>query len=107
MFGDEAKLGKQVGADILAGRHNWLVTNALQHGPQERLLQALTGDAPPQTRISTARQIIEESGAKARCERYIVDEVEAARAALKQQPLAEESRAFLEWIADFVRDRES
>ena len=40
-------------------------------------------------------------------QRYIADEVEAARAALKQQPLAEESRAFLEWIADFVRDRES
>jgi geranylgeranyl diphosphate synthase type I len=107
LFGDEKKLGKPIGTDIIAGRQNWLVTNALASGPQEELLWALTADAPPQDRISTAQRIIEASGAKARCERYIADEVEAAMQSLAQTNIPEEPRRLLSWVAQLVRDRES
>jgi geranylgeranyl diphosphate synthase type I len=109
MFGDPIKLGKPIGADILAGKHNWLVTDVLRNTPeqQERLLQTLESSEPPDARISTAQSIIKESGSKQRCEDYIESEIRSAIAAIQSATFQRNTKTFLESLARFVGERES
>ena len=109
MFGDPAKLGKPIGADILAGKHNWLVTDVLRNAPesQERILQTLDSSEAPETRITKAQAILQETGAKKRCEAYIAREISLAVEAIQNKTLAGNTKSFLESLAHFVGDRES
>jgi geranylgeranyl diphosphate synthase type I len=110
IFGDEKKLGKAVGADIIEGKQTLLIAKALERGSREQKIQIgkLLGKKDlslPELEIF--RKIIRDTGSLEYSEKLSEQLVAEALEALgKIQFENDEARNFLEGIAEYIIKRE-
>ena len=110
VFGDPAVTGKPAGDDLREGKRTVLVTLARQKLPASaaRVFDELLGDRSLDAeQIAMLQTAVRDSGAVDHVERVISHQLEQARAALAQAPLARSARDELTALADAVTRRES
>lgn len=109
VFGSSANVGKSVDSDIAEGKFTVLIQQALEQSTdkQERSLRAALGnrEVGPE-KLETARQIVEETGARRVVEEMIERRLLRARRALAKLDLDSQGASFLEALVDFVGGRE-
>lgn len=108
VFGDPALTGKPAGDDLREGKRTVLVALARQSLPasSRNLLDELLGDPDLDDRqVEILRGTLRDSGAVARVEQAIDQEVERARAAIQDAPIAASARLQLLQLADTVSRR--
>lgn len=110
MFGDEKKLGKGNLSDLREGKHTLLITKALENASKEAtetIKSALGNPEVTQEESDEVRQIIRDTGSLQYSIDTSVKYVKQAKAALEQRPKwKNESREFLDGIADYMIHRE-
>lgn len=110
VFGDEEKTGKSTVGDLVEGKRTYLVECALDSlSSADRAIFMLTFGNPHATplEITTAKQLLESSGARAQTKQKIAEYTDQARRALDQLALSpEHHQAFLGMISA-VTDRTS
>lgn len=110
VFGDPAVTGKPAGDDLREGKRTVLVTLARQKLPASaaRLFDELLGDRTLEpSQIAMLQTAIRDSGAVDHVERAIAHQLERARTALADAPLARDARDELTALADAVTRRTS
>ncbi|MFZ2193203.1 MAG: polyprenyl synthetase family protein [Candidatus Moraniibacteriota bacterium] len=110
LFGEENKLGKVVGADIIEGKQTLLIVRALEKGTKEQKkeIKELLGKKDltlPELEIF--RKIIKETGSLEYSQKLSERLIAEALLALKKIEFKNsEARIFLEGIADYIIKRE-
>ncbi len=110
VFGDPELTGKPAGDDLREGKRTVLVTLARQKLPGHlaRLFDELLGDRTLDAeQIAMLQTAVRDSGAVEHVERVIAHQLDQARAALAEAPLARSARDELTALADAVTRRES
>jgi geranylgeranyl diphosphate synthase type I len=110
VFGDPAVTGKPAGDDLREGKRTVLVTLARQKLPSSaaRVFDELLGDRSLDAdQIAMLQTAVRDSGAVEHVERVIAHQLEQARAALADAPLARSARDELTALADAVTRRTS
>ncbi len=109
VFGDEKKLGKPVGSDIIEGKQTILVVKALEKGnrKQKTRVKALLGKTDlTQVEIEEFRQLVTETGALDYANKKCQDLIDESLEALGRLDLqSQEAKGFLEGIAQFIVKR--
>ncbi len=109
-FGDPARTGKPVEADLKEGKLTFLIHHALAAAaPAARTLiaQALGDPNLDEARARTIQMLIEETGARAEVEAMIDRRLAAAHDALSGLALSPEGSVFFSGLLDHLRGRES
>lgn len=110
VFGDPSVTGKPAGDDLREGKRTVLVTLARQKLPASaaRLVDELLGDRTLDAeQIAMLQTAVRDSGAVEHVERVIAHQLDQARAALADAPLARSARDELTALADAVTRRTS
>lgn len=110
VFGDPDLTGKPAGDDLREGKRTVLVTLARQKLPASamRVFDELLGDRTLDAeQISVLQTAVRDSGAVEHVERVIVHQLDKARAALADAPIARSARDELTALADAVTQRTS
>ena len=109
VFGDPSITGKPAGDDIREGKRTLLVLTALENGNthQREILTSLLG-APGLTEedLTTAREIIETTGARDSCEELIAHSTTDALTALEGVDMDAEGLSALIALAGLATDRD-
>ena len=109
VFGDPSVTGKPAGDDIREGKRTLLVLTALENGNthQREILTSLLG-APGLTEedLTTAREIIETTGARNSCEELIARSTTDALTALEGVDMDAEGLSALIALAGLATDRD-
>ena len=109
VFGDPSVTGKPAGDDIREGKRTLLVLTALENGNthQREILTSLLG-APGLTEedLTTAREIIETTGARNSCEELIARSTTDALTALEGADMDAEGLSALIALAGLATDRD-
>ncbi|WP_456466604.1 polyprenyl synthetase family protein [Methanopyrus sp.] len=108
LVGDESKLGKPVGSDIVEGKKTLIVIKGLERadeGQRERILSVLGNEDASREEVLEVIEILRELGAIDYARERAREYAEAAKEALSRLP-GNEHREFLEAVADFVVERE-
>ena len=109
VFGDPSITGKPAGDDIREGKRTLLVLTALENGNthQREILTSLLG-APGLTEedLTTAREIIETTGARDSCEELIAHSTRDALTALEGVDMDAEGLSALIALAGLATDRD-
>jgi polyprenyl synthetase len=109
VFGDPGATGKPAGDDIREGKRTVLVLAALENGDarQHDTLDSLLG-TPGLTEedLTTAREIIEATGARNSCEELIARSTTDALTALEGADMDAEGRSALITLAGLATDRD-
>ena len=108
IFGDPDITGKPIGADILEGRHTWLVGDIFANHPEAgKALQEIfiDEDTDEAERVSQAIDIFEQTESKLRCEAFIREQVSLASRAIEKAPITQEAREMLRGLAEYVEER--
>ena len=109
VFGDPSITGKPAGDDIREGKRTLLVLTALENGNthQREILTSLLG-APGLTEedLTTAREIIETTGARDSCEELIARSTRDALTALEGVDMDAEGLSALIALAGLATDRD-
>ncbi len=110
IFGDEKKLGKPVGSDIVEGKQTILVVKAKEKGSHEqvkRLKELLGKENITHTEIDSFRQIIKDTGALSAAnelsQKFIDESLEALGKVDIKNP---EAKMFFEGIAKYIIERQ-
>lgn len=108
-FGDQAVFGKQIGGDIIENKKTYLYLKALElsdasSADQLRHLYTISPEEP-QSKIETAKQIFEDSGAKEATTKRIQDFTEEAFQHLEQMQVSEEGKRFLKEFGTNLMNR--
>jgi geranylgeranyl diphosphate synthase type I len=110
VFGNEKKLGKPVGSDIIEGKQTLLITKSLEKGSrgQRKIVKkSLNKKYISEEEIQEFRNIVEETGALEYSENLAKDFVsEALEALAKIDFKNKEAEKFLTGIADYIVNRE-
>ncbi|TNF70859.1 MAG: polyprenyl synthetase family protein [Acidobacteria bacterium] len=110
MFGDPERVGKPVGADLAEGKFTVLIHHALRQAPPagRELLGAALGnpDLTPEE-VSSAQQVIRETGAEEKVVQMIDERMGAAQAVLASLELEPEGKRFFEGLVEYLRGREA
>lgn len=110
VFGDEKKLGKPVGSDIIEGKQTLLVIKSLEKGDsnQKQKLKKLLGKSGISSEeIEEFRRIIKETGALDYSKKLAVNLVSEALQSLEKINFKNrEAKVFLEGIARYIIERE-
>lgn len=110
VFGDPEVTGKPAGDDLREGKRTVLVTLTRQKLPSSaaRLFDELLGDRSLDAeQIAMLQTAVRDSGAVEHVERVIAHQLDQARAALADAPLARSARDELTALADAVTRRTS
>jgi geranylgeranyl diphosphate synthase type II len=106
-FGDPAKVGKQQGGDLRAGKKTWLLIRGLEQsevaGRSELKLEL--AKAPEQRDVARMIAALEEMGIRAEAEAVVADHEHAARAALDAIAVQEERKLPLRGLVDRLMAR--
>lgn len=108
VFGDPAVTGKPAGDDLREGKRTVLVNLARQKLPSgaRRLLDELLGDRSLDAeQVAMLQTAVRDSGAVDHVERIITHQLDQARAALDDAPLARSAKDELTALADAVTRR--
>lgn len=109
-FGDEKKLGKPVGSDIIEGKQTLLVVKAMEEGShkQVKMLKELLGKKDiTYVEIDNFRQIIEDTGALNAANKMSQQLIGKALESLKKVNIENpESKIFFEGIAKYIIERQ-
>lgn len=110
VFGDEQKLGKPVGADIIEGKQTLLVSRAFKNGKREQIkeLKRLLGKKDLSLEeVEIFRSIIRETGSLAYSQELSEELVAKSLAVLEEIDFRNsEAKKFLKGIAQYVVKRE-
>jgi geranylgeranyl diphosphate synthase type I len=110
VFGNEKKLGKSVGADIIEGKQTFLVLKALQKGnkKQRSEIKRLLGKKDLQEKEAEIfRQIIKETGSLEYSQKLAEKLVAQSLVVLEKTEFRDiEAKKFLEGIAEYIIKRE-
>lgn len=110
VFGDEKKLGKPVGSDIIEGKQTLLVTKALENGNREQrtvIRKCLNNENLTEKEVQEFRNVVRETGALEYSEDLAGKFVQEATEALKKIDFKNsEAEKFLAGIADYIVNRE-
>ncbi len=109
VYGDEQRIGKPVGSDIVEGKMTILVTKTSErNGAFKKEVATLLnrGESLTAADIERFRTLIKESGALTEVQQLARTSIETAKEALKGVVLPEPTRAFLLGIADYMLERE-
>ncbi len=110
IFGNEKKLGKPVGSDIMEGKQTLLVNYVLKHGPEKdkRIIQSLLGKKNIFEReLKEFRKIITDSGALKYSQNKSQRMVDKALRALKNVDFKNnEAKIFFKGVAEYIVQRE-
>lgn len=110
IFGDEKKIGKPVGSDIIEGKQTLLVIRALESGSagQKSILNKyLKKKTLTQKEIDEFRAVIVETGALEYAQKLAADFILTSMRAIKKADIKNaEARDFLLGIADYMLNRE-
>jgi geranylgeranyl diphosphate synthase type I len=109
IFGDEKKLGKEVGSDIREGKQTILVTKAIEKASREQnfFLGRVLGKKNLEiSEIEKFRKIIENTGSLDYARKLSSDLVMQSKKALDDLKIAAEARDFLAGIAEYMVNRE-
>ncbi len=111
IYGDEKKLGKPVGSDIIEGKQTILVAKALEVGNEEQksgLKELLGKEGITEGEIEEFRKIITESGSLKYAEDLMGDYVSRATKALEKIEIKnEEAKKFFKGIATYIAERKN
>ena len=110
VFGDEAVTGKPAGDDLRDGKHTMLIalTRRTLAGGARRAFDELLGDRGLEAaQIQMLRNTVRETGALARVEELIADNVQRALGMLESAPLSQAARSELARLGRNVADRSS
>lgn len=105
VFGNEAETGKSSDEDIRQGKRTLLVIKALEWGSpaQVAAVTAALGNCDAsRAEVAAARQVLDETGARAYCQSRAVELAAEARAAMSSSSLEPRARQFLASLADYV-----
>lgn len=110
IFGDEKKLGKPVGSDVIEGKQTILVLRALAKGnkEQKRAIEKYLGKKDlAKGELEEFRQIIKDTGALEYAQRMAEDFVSESLAAMSEIRFKnQEAKEFFEGIAQYMVQRE-
>ncbi|MBN2714926.1 MAG: polyprenyl synthetase family protein [Deltaproteobacteria bacterium] len=109
VFGDEKVAGKPVGSDLKNGKQTLLLTDTLAHleAANRAALLSLIEAAPQSSdAVTGAMEIIDRSGARARCEHRIDKLFSTVAAHLQTLAAREPGKSFLLWLARLMAYRE-
>ena len=110
MFGNPERVGKPVGEDLAEGKFTVLIHHALRQAPPagRELLAAALGnpDLTPEE-VSSAQQVIRETGAEEKVVQMIDERMGAAQAVLASLELQPEGKRFFEGLVEYLRGREA
>jgi len=110
VFGDEKKLGKSVGADIIEGKQTLLVLKALQNGTKKQVgeIKKLLGKKDlTKKEVEDFRNIIKDTGSLEYSQKLSEKLIAEALLALKRIDFKNnEAKNFLEGIAEYIIKRE-
>jgi geranylgeranyl diphosphate synthase type II len=104
LYADAAIFGKQVGGDVIANKKTLLSLLAYQHATSEQRvrLEALSVLDHAELKVIQTREIYNEIGAKALCEKEMLEHHNKALVALTSVHLPEEQKQKLKDLADFL-----
>lgn len=112
-FGEDAKVGKRIGGDILQKKKTFLVLYALEQAGEERsaeLLAALESDCKTakeeEKKIKQVQKLFEDLGAKKALEQAVRDWTEEARDCLEQIPAPKEIKVQLAQFIQMLEKRQ-
>ncbi len=110
IFGDEKKLGKPIGSDIIEGKQTLLVLKALEKGNEEQkkiIKQCLGKKNLTKRELSEFRIILKETGSLAYSQKLTQFFVKESIVALKNIEFKnQEAKIFLTGIAHYIIERE-
>jgi len=107
LFGNETKLGKSIGLDIVEGKRTLLVSRALAYGNEDqiKIIKNLLGKQQISAdEISQFNQIIIDTGALDYVKNQAQDFIEKSRDSLQDFP-ENEAKEFLKSITDYMVER--
>ncbi|MCB9358764.1 polyprenyl synthetase family protein [Candidatus Woesearchaeota archaeon] len=100
IFGDEERVGKPIGSDIVEGKKTMLVLKA-----NSKYVNSLLGKKMTNRQLEKAREIIRNSGSLDYSEKLISDLVIKAKNALHDSKMPRNEKEFLKFLADYVNTR--
>jgi len=110
VFGDEKKLGKPVGSDIIEGKQTLLLIKAMQNADKNQLKElknAIGNKSVTKKQIENFREIIKETGSLDYSVKFSRNLVLEAKTAFKKANLKNsEAINFFEGIADYIIHRQ-
>ncbi|HPN96501.1 MAG TPA: polyprenyl synthetase family protein [Candidatus Moranbacteria bacterium] len=110
IFGNEKKLGKPVGSDIIEGKQTLLVIKALEFGSAEQkniVKKYLGKEDITKKELEAFRAVIKETGSLEYCQKLSEKFIEEALASLEKINIKnEEAKFFLRGIAEYMVKRE-
>ncbi len=109
MFGDAARVGKPVGADLAEGKFTMLIHHTLRRvspGDRRAVLAALGKSEVSAREVERVQSIIEESGARRRVVEMVEERMATALEALAGLELEGEGEEFFRGLIDYLRGRE-
>ncbi|MFH1649121.1 MAG: polyprenyl synthetase family protein [Candidatus Woesearchaeota archaeon] len=102
VFGDEKKLGKPVGSDLVEGKKTLLIIRA-----NSKFINSMIGKDLNEKEIEKIREIIISSGSLYYSKKLIEELIEKAKKALDKVNIKSEQKKFLMEIADYIGKREN
>jgi geranylgeranyl diphosphate synthase, type I len=110
VFGDEKKIGKPVGSDIIEGKQTLLLIKALEKGNQEQkkiIKDCLNKENISEKEVEDFRQIVRETGSLEYSEKLARELTEEALQALNEIDFKSvEAKEFFSGIAEYIVNRE-
>lgn len=110
LFGDEKKLGKPIGSDVVEGKQTLLLLKALEKAnrKQKQIIQKYLGKKDlTKKELEEFRQVIKDTGSleynKKLAEKFVSQSLEALK---KIEFKNEEARFFMQGIAKYIVERE-
>jgi geranylgeranyl diphosphate synthase, type I len=111
MYGDEAEIGKKIGADIEEGKITYLIAKARrllsaeERNTLNKILQKTTELSFEEVQV--VRKLVEDCGAKAETKKEIEDSIQLAKTVLEKNKelFDEKTYLFLEGMADYMASR--
>lgn len=109
VFGNERKIGKPVGSDVIEGKQTLLVVRVLEHGnrQQKQVIRKYLGKKDlTEKELEEFREAVRQSGALEYCQKLSEDLVGQSLAALSKVDFKNaDSKIFLEGIARYIIER--
>ncbi|MFC1754550.1 polyprenyl synthetase family protein [Thermoproteota archaeon] len=109
MFGDEKKLGKPIGSDIIEGKITLLITKAMENCSEEDkkiLLENLGKKDLSIEDIEKVRKVVTDSGSLDYSKKLAEELIKQSKSVIDKADLRPEGRDFIVGIADFLIKRE-